>query len=65
MTEEDLTLFEYEEVNGREEITAEEPASERVTRHKERPKDPHFFKGCPECKTDSYLMDLQPTKQKV
>lgn len=55
--EEDLSLFETTGDNT-DTITAEESADHVITRHSERPKSPFYFKGCPNCKTDGYLMDI-------
>lgn len=59
--EEDLSLFETngtENEDGTETITYEESADHKFVRHSERPKNPFYFKGCPNCKTDGYLMDI-------
>ena len=53
--EEDLTLFEHD---SSENITAEE-TNLGVERMAEKPENPGYFRGCPTCKTDSYLMDVE------
>ena len=58
--DEDLTLFETKGDEA-ETITAEETRGHGVTRHSERSANPDFFKGCPHCKTDAYLMDIEDT----
>ncbi len=55
--EEDLTLFETKG-DGTQTITSEEDANGHITKHEDRPANPHYFKGCPNCKTDGYLMDI-------
>ena len=55
--DEDLSLFETKG-DGTQTIIAEESANGIITRHSERSGNPFFFKGCPNCKSDGYLMDI-------
>ncbi len=55
--EEDLSLFETKG-DGTETITAEETADHKIIRSEPIPANPFYFKGCPNCKTDGYLMDI-------
>ena len=57
--EEDLTLVEFD-VNDEEETpTATECKNGHINRLKEEPKEIDFLKGCPNCLTDEYLMDIE------
>lgn len=56
--DEDLTLFETKG-DGTETITAEENSNGKITRYQPAAENPFFFKGCPNCKTDGYLMDIE------
>lgn len=56
--DDDLSLFETRG-DGTETITAEETPEGVVTRHLPEPKEKFFFKGCPNCKTDGHLMDIE------
>ena len=55
--DETLSLFETKG-DGTDTIVAEEPYGSFVKRYSESVANPHFFKGCPNCKTDGYLMDI-------
>lgn len=56
--EEDLLLIEFD-INDETEIaTATEEANGIVNRLSNRPKEVNFLKGCPNCKTDSFLMNV-------
>lgn len=55
--EEDLSLFETKG-DGTETITAEETADHKIIRSEPIPENPFYFKGCPNCKTDGYLIDI-------
>lgn len=52
-----LSLFETNG-DGTDTIVSEETDG-KITRYAERPQESFFFKGCPNCKTDGYLMDLE------
>lgn len=57
--DEDLTLVEFD-VNDEEETpTATECKNGHINRLKEEPKERDFLKGCPNCLTDEYLMDIE------
>lgn len=56
--DETLSLFETNG-DGTDTVISEETSSGMITRlSSEKPKESFFFKGCPNCKTDDYLMDL-------
>lgn len=56
--EEDLLLVEFDINDSIETPTATEQTGGAVKRISEQPKDVDFLKGCPNCLTDSYLMDI-------
>lgn len=58
--EEDLTLFEYDTTDEKETVTSEEDSHGIIKTHSPRPAKQGFFKGCPNCKTDGHLMDIEP-----
>ena len=55
--EEDLVLVEFDAEDLNEVPTAVEN-SIAVTRFLPEPEEVDFLKGCPDCLTDSYLMDI-------
>ena len=55
--EEDLVLVEFDAEDLNEVPTAVEN-SVTVTRFLPEPEEVDFLKGCPDCLTDSYLMDI-------
>ncbi len=58
---EDLALFEYTVEDGQESVIAVEYSDGKIERyHTSEPGvERNFFKGCPNCETDNYLMDLK------
>ena len=56
--EEDLTLIQFNIEDDEETPTAIESHGGAVERISEEPTNVDYLKGCPECLTDSYLMDL-------
>jgi hypothetical protein len=55
--EDDLHLFETKG-DGTDTVTAEESSTGLVQRFSPKPDDPFYFKGCPNCKSDDWLMDI-------
>ena len=56
--EEDLLLVEFNANDGEEVPTATENSFGIVTRISSPLENREFLKGCPNCKTDNYLMDF-------
>jgi hypothetical protein len=56
--EEDLILVEFDINDENETPTATEQTGGAVQRLNDEPSERDFLKGCPECNTDSYLMDI-------
>lgn len=57
--EDDLTLVEFDVKDEAEKPTATENPTGRVSRLITEPKERDFLKGCPNCLTDNYLMNLE------
>ena len=56
--EEELYLVEFDLENLDETPTASEDSSGYITRYFEEPLEVDFLKGCPNCLTDKFLIDL-------
>lgn len=57
--EEELTLVEFDAKDEEETPTATEDTGRAVNRITEQPSERAFLKGCPNCLTDSHLMDIE------
>ena len=61
--EESLSLFEMDgAAKGDKEVVTAEDNGLTIERFHPKPDLPFYFKGCPNCKTDGYLMDLYDGK---
>ena len=56
--EDDLSLIEFDSEDENETPTSVEDSHGFITTISEEPKERDFLKGCPNCLTDGYLMDV-------